>query len=127
MYFKVIYTLREFPPKPVHTFKQISHLISDLILVFFIQNSIGVDFCQKFANNGFVIDYSFGGNINPSFPPKGFLIIDQNYWKIDVDMSSEDIHFVSNEGMVSEGFGKGYKTAFSYSDELIGLNNVSIE
>ena len=127
MYFKVIYTLREFPPKPVHTFKPILPLISDLILLYFIQNTNGVDFCQTYKNNGYGIDYSFGGNINPAFPPKGFLIINQNYWKFDVNMTSKDIHLVSNESMVNTDFGEGYKTAFSYADELIGLIDVSIE
>ena len=127
MYFKVIYTLREFPPKPVHRFKPILSVISDLILLNFIQNSNGVDFCETYRNNSFVIDYSFGGNINPAFPPKGFLVIGQNYWKIDVNITSEDIHLISNESMVNTGFGEGYKTAFSYADELIGLIDVSIE
>ena len=127
MYFKLIYTLREFPPKPVHTFEPILSFISVLFVYYFIQNSNGVDFCQKYKNNGFVVDYGFGGNISPTFPPKGFLVIDQNYWKIDVKITSEDIRLVSNESMVNTGFGEGYKTAFSYADEFIGLIDVSIE
>ena len=127
MYFKVIYTLREFSPKPVHTFKQILFLISVLFLHYFIQNTNGVDFCQSFEKNGFAIDYGFGGNINPKLPPKGFLIIDQNYWKIDVNMALERLDFVSEQEFMSTGFRKGYKTVFGYSDELIGLIDVSIE
>ena len=128
MYFKVIYILREFPPKPVHTFIPILPLISVLILYNFIHNSIGVDFCQTFANNGFGIDYGFGGNINPYYHPKGFLIIDQNYWKLEVNISLKSVNFLSEQGFEKgTGFGKGYKTAFSYADELIGLINVSIE
>ena len=46
---------------------------------------------------------------------------------MNVDMSSEFIQLASKEGIVSKGFGKGYKTAFSYSDEIIGLIDVSIE
>ena len=107
--------------------KPILFLISVIFVHYFIQNSNAVDFCQTFENNEFAIDYGFGGNINPAFPPKGFLVIGQNYWKIDVNITSKDIDLVSNESMVNTGFGKGYKTAFSYSDELIGLIDVSIE
>ena len=105
MYFKIIYTLREFPPKPVHTFEPILSLISDLIL-YFIQNSNGVDFCETFKKKGFGIDYGFGGNTNPGFPPKGFLIMDQYLWKVDVDIDREELRFLSKEGNESQSLQK---------------------
>ena len=127
MNIKLIYTLREFPPKPVHTFKPILSLISDLILVFFIQNSNEVDFCKKFEDNGNRIDYGFGGNTNPGFPSKGYLIIDEYFWGIDVNTDLEEISFVSRQGNESNAFRKGYRTVFTYLGDTIGLINVSIE
>ena len=108
-------------------------MISVLFLHYFIQNTNGVDFCQLFTKNGFAIDYGFGGNISPGFPHSGFLIIDQTYWKIDVDIFYERIRFVSTHGIENTGYdgfgyeGKRYKTAFGYWSDVIGLINVSIE
>ena len=127
MNIKLIYTLREFPPKPVHTFKTILYLISDLILIYFILNTNAVDFCQSFADNGKRIDYGFGGNTNPVFPSKGYLIIDQYFWEIDFNVDRQEISFFSKQGNESKGFRKGYRTVFTYLGDTIGLINVSIE
>ena len=67
------------------------------------------------------------GNTNPGFPPKGFLIIDQYLWKVDVDIDQEELRFLSKEGNESKAFRKGYRTAFTYLGDTLGVINVSIE
>ena len=84
-------------------------------------------FAERFADNGNRIDYGFGGNTNAVFPQNGYLIIDQYFWKINVNTDQEELSFVSKQGTESKAFRKGYRTAFTYLGETLGLINVSIE
>ena len=97
---------------------------SALLLWYFIHNSKATDFCKSYANNEYNIGYSFGGE--PSFPEKGFLVIDENYWKFAVDFNERTINLASNESTATSGFGKAYKVAFGYTKQNIGLIDVSI-
>jgi len=100
-------------------------LISDLFLTFFIQNAKTSDFCQSFVDNGYKVDYSFGGE--PAFPGKGFLVINQNSWKFDVNHIDLTIGLVSDQSIRNNGFRTGYKIAFGTEiEETLGLINVNM-
>ena len=85
------------------------------------------DFCKKFIENDYKIDFGF--NSGQGSDLKALLLIGHKYWEIDVNVNNLTLNLVLNNS--SEPYyletAPNYKMAFSGGNGTVGLIDVRTE